>query len=175
MKKKLPVVSVAEVEEADRLAGLPLEATIALAEVAGAIKDGLLAFAWATGLVVMRQMMEAELREAIGEKHAKIGTQERVGNWHGSTTGSVVLGERQVTTELPRGRSTEGSEIELDTWRAFSSADLLNCLVVERMLAGVATGLHRRGPLGPERADRHWHLSFRRAARWRGRCRHWPQ
>ena len=44
MKKKLPVVTVAEVEEADRLADLPLEATIALAEVAGAVKEGLLAF-----------------------------------------------------------------------------------------------------------------------------------
>ena len=46
MKKELPVVTVAEVEEADRLAGLPLEATIALAEVAGAVKDGLLAAHW---------------------------------------------------------------------------------------------------------------------------------
>ncbi len=36
MKKKLPVVTVAQVEEADRLADLPLEATVALAEVAGA-------------------------------------------------------------------------------------------------------------------------------------------
>ncbi len=49
MKKKLPVVNVARVEDADRLAGLPLEATVALAEVAGALKDGLLAFAWAPG------------------------------------------------------------------------------------------------------------------------------
>ena len=40
MKKKLPVVTVAQVEEADRLADLPLEATVALAEVAGALKDG---------------------------------------------------------------------------------------------------------------------------------------
>ena len=109
MKKKLPVVTVAQVEEADRLAGLPLEATVALAEVAGALKDGLLAFASATGLVVMRQMMEAELTGAIGEKHAKIGAHERVGNWHGNAKGSVVLGGRQVTTERPRGRSTAGT------------------------------------------------------------------
>ena len=65
MKKKLPVVTVAQVEDADRLADLPLEATVALAEVAGALKDGLLAFGSATGLVVMRQMMEAELTEVI--------------------------------------------------------------------------------------------------------------
>src|SRR5271168_5062099 len=142
MKKKVAVVSVADAEEAARLADLPLEATVALAEVAGAIKDGLLAFASATGLVVMHQMMEAELTEAIGAKHAEIGAQERVGNWHGTAKGSVVLGGRQVTAERPRGRKTTGTEIELETWKAFSSADLLNSLVVERMLAGVATRRH---------------------------------
>jgi putative transposase len=53
-----------------------------------------------------------------------------------------VLGGRRVRTERPRGRTTAGAEIVLDTWKAFSSADLLNSLVVERMLAGVATRRH---------------------------------
>jgi hypothetical protein len=145
-------VRVAEAEELARVADLPLEATVPLAEVAGAIKDGRLAFAAATGLVVMHQMMQAELTEAIGEKHAKIGAAERTGNWHGTTKGSVVLGEGQVNTERPRGRSRSGAEIELDTWKVFSSADLLNSLVVERMLAGVATHRHVdvAEPLGPD-------------------------
>ena len=86
MKKKVAVVSVADAEEAARLADLPLEATVALAEVAGAIKDGLLAFASATGFVVMHQMMAAELAEVIGEKHAKIERRPNAGrgNWHGN-------------------------------------------------------------------------------------------
>ncbi len=142
MKKKVAVVTVAEAEEAARVADLPVEATVALAEVAGAIKDGLMAFASATGLVVMHQMMEAELTERIGPKHARIPATERTGNWHGTTEGPVVLGGRTVTTSRPRGRSTAGGEIELDTWKVFSSADLLNSLVVERMLAGVATRRH---------------------------------
>lgn len=142
MKKKVAVVSVVEAQEADRLADLPVQATVALAEVAGAIKDGLLAFASATGLVVMSQMLQAELEGRIGPKHAKIGAPGRTGNWHGTTQGSVVLGGRMVTTKRPRGRTTEGAEIELDTWKVFSSADLLNSLVVERMLAGVATRRH---------------------------------
>ncbi|MGO8724294.1 MAG: hypothetical protein ACLQRM_16415 [Acidimicrobiales bacterium] len=53
MNKKVPVVSVARAPEADELANLPLEASIALAEVADAMREGLLAFASATGLVVM--------------------------------------------------------------------------------------------------------------------------
>jgi len=93
VKKKVAVVHVAAAEEAARLADLPLEATVAMAEVAGAIKDGLLAFSSAAGLVVMFQMMQAELTERIGEKHAKIPAGERAGNWHGTTEGSVVLGE----------------------------------------------------------------------------------
>ena len=122
----------------------------------GAQGRSLLAFASATGLVVMRQMMEAELIEAIGEKHAKIGTQERVGNWHGNAQGSVVLGRRQVSTERPRGRSSTGEEIGLDTWKTFSSADLLNSLVVERMLAGVATRRHGdvAEPIGEDLEER---------------------
>lgn len=156
MKKKVAVVSVAEAEEAARVADLPVEATVALAEVAGAVKDGLLAFASATGLVVMFQMMQAELTGRVGEKHAKIPADERVGNWHGTTKGSVVLGGRTLSTERPRGRSTGGTEIELDTWKVFSSKDLLDSLVVERMLAGVATRRHQdiAEPLGADIEER---------------------
>jgi putative transposase len=156
VKKKVAVVTVAEAEEAARVADLPVEATVALAEVAGAVKDGLLAFASATGLVVMFQMMQAELTGRVGEKHAKIPADERRGHWHGTTKGSVVLGGRTVTTERPRGRSIDGTEIELDTWKVFSSADLLNSLVVERMLAGVSTRRHHdvAEPVGADIEER---------------------
>ena len=142
MKKKVAVVKVAEAEEAAQLADLPLQATVALAEVAGALKDGLLAFAAATGLVVMHQMMEAELTERIGAKHARIPA-PRAGRElarHDHRAG--VLCGRQVSAQRPRARTTEGAEVELATWKTFSSADLLNSLVVERMLAGVATRRH---------------------------------
>jgi len=61
VRKRIPVVPAAEPVAAARLANLSLEASVDLADVAGAIKDGLLAFASATGLIVMQQMMEAEL------------------------------------------------------------------------------------------------------------------
>jgi putative transposase len=148
--KKIPVVTVAEPVEAARLADLPLEATIVLADVAGAITDGLLAFASATGLVVMHQMMQAELARRIGPKHARIP--DRDASWHGTTTGQVVLGGRKITAERPRGRTGDGAEIALDTWAVFSNEDLLTQLVVERMLAGVPTRRHAdvAEPLGAE-------------------------
>ncbi|MFT3852442.1 MAG: hypothetical protein QM733_06875 [Ilumatobacteraceae bacterium] len=70
-------------QAAGELAGLPLEATVAMADVAVAMGEGLLALSTAAGLVVMRQMLDAELAGIVGAKHAKLD--ERVGNWHGTT------------------------------------------------------------------------------------------
>ena len=142
MNKKVPVVKVASPPQAVEVAGLPVEMTVALADIAGVMREGLLALSTAAGLVVMRQMMEGELAGAIcercevnrrfsspvaapghevseegafGAKQAKLGP-DRVGNWHGTTSGQVVLGGRKVTVERPRGRLVDGGEIELATW-----------------------------------------------------------
>ena len=142
MEKKVPVVQVTTPEAAGELAGLPLEATVAMADVAAAMREGLLAFATSAGLVVMQQMLTAELIAKIGPKHAKLPDGERVGNWHGTTQGQVVLGSQKVTVERPRGRLVDGGEIGLETWDVFASEDLLGQVVVERMLAGVAARRH---------------------------------
>jgi transposase-like protein len=140
LKKKVPVVAVAEPEEARNLAGLPVEATVALADLASAVKDGLLGFCADVGLMVMYQVMEDELTRRIGPKHARIPG--RTANWHGSTTGAVALGGRLLSVERPRGRTLAGEEIALDSWAVFSSKDLLDQLTAERVLAGVATRRH---------------------------------
>src|SRR5579863_4315887 len=104
VSKKVPIVGVAEVETAN-LAGLPLEATVALADLAGAVKEGLLGFCADVGLMVMAQMLDAEMTARVGPKHAKISG--RQANWHGSTKGPVVLGGREVTVTRPRGRTVD--------------------------------------------------------------------
>ena len=148
--KKVPVVKITTPHAAADLAGLPLEATVAMADVAAAMREGLLAFSTAAGLVVMQQMLTVELAGIVGDKHAKLGD-GRVGNWHGTTTGQVVLGARKISVERPRGRYVDGGEVELDTWATFASEDLLRQVVVERMLAGVATRRHVEvaEPVGP--------------------------
>lgn len=149
MKKKVPVVSVADVETAN-LAGLPLEASVALADLAGVVKEGLLGFCADVGLMVMAQMLDAEMTARVGPKHAKLP--DRQANWHGTAKGPVVLGGREVTVSRPRGRTVDEKEVELESWAAFSSKDLLDRLTVERMLAGVATRRHVdvAEPLGAE-------------------------
>jgi len=149
VSKKVPVVKITTPPMAAGLAGLPLEATVAMADVAGAMKEGLLAFSAAAGLVVMHQMLTAELTAIVGEKHARLP--DRVGNWHGTTTGQVVVGASKVTVDRPRGRYVDGGEVELATWDTFANEDLLRQVVVERMLAGVATRRHVdvAEPIGP--------------------------
>lgn len=147
--KKVPVVKITTPDAAGGLAGLPLEATVAMADVAAAMREGLLAFSTAAGLVVMQQMLTEELASIVGEKHAKLP--DRVGNFHGTTTGQVVLGSQKITVTRPRGRYVDGGEVSLATWECFASEDLLRQIVVERMLAGVATRRHVdvSEPVGP--------------------------
>jgi putative transposase len=140
--KKVPVVKITTPQAAAGLADLPLEATVTMADVAGAMREGLLAFSTAAGLVVMQQMLTAELTAIVGPKHAKLD--DRVGNWHGTTTGQVVFGGRKLSVERPRGRTVAGEEVKLATWDTFASEDLLRQVVVERMLAGVATRRHEQ-------------------------------
>jgi putative transposase len=141
VSKKVPVVKITTPDAAGELAGVPLEATVAMADVAAAMREGLLAFSTSTGPLVMQQMLTEELASIIGPKHAKLGL-ERVGNWHGTTTGHVALGSRKVTVPRPRGRYVDRGEVELATSECFASEDLLREVVVERMLAGVATRRH---------------------------------
>lgn len=55
VKKKVPVVRLAERAEAARLANLQFEATLTLDDLAGAIKEGLLALSCTAGLLVIER------------------------------------------------------------------------------------------------------------------------
>jgi putative transposase len=149
-KKKVPVVGVAEREEAARVAALPVEATIALADVAGAIREGLMAFCCSAGLLAVTQIMNEELTAKVGPKGKH--DPDRAATRNGTAPGSVVLGSRTVPVRRPRATLTDGGELQLDSYAAFSSSDLLTQMAVERMLAGVATRRHAlvAEPLGAE-------------------------
>ena len=69
---------------------LPEQVTIALGELAGAAREGLLALAVGTGLQVMTQLMEADVTAMCGPKGKHDPTRETVR--HGSEAGSVTLG-----------------------------------------------------------------------------------
>lgn len=138
-KKKLRVVDRDDVEVvAD---GLSDEVTVALAGIAGAAREGLLALSVAAGLSVMATMLEDERVRVCGPIHAKLTG--RGATRGGTTPSSVVLGGRKVPVRRPRARYVDGGEVALDTWAAFSDESLLDEVIFERMLAGLATRRHQ--------------------------------
>ena len=118
--------------------------------MAGAIREGLLAFCCSAGLLAVSQIMNEELTVKVGPKGRH--NPDRVATRNGTTPGSVVLGGRMVPLRRPRATLTGGGELPLDSYAVFSSTDLLTQMATERMLAGVATRRHGlvAEPLGAE-------------------------
>lgn len=116
MKKKVPVVKGARRGTPERVRDLDFEARVTMADLSESIHEELMAMVTSAGLTVMHELLEAEITERIGLKRAQIPAGERVGHRHGSTEGSLVLGDRKVSVVRPQARSVGGHEIEVDTW-----------------------------------------------------------
>ncbi|WP_027332091.1 IS256 family transposase [Mycolicibacterium tusciae] len=140
--KTVPTVRLADTTDAAGLPELPEEIRLAMTSIAGAAREGLLAMSVAAGMAVMQTMFEAEIAAACGPKGKHDA--DRISVRHGSGKGSVTLGGRRVPVARPRARTLDGSEVALSTYAHFAADDLLTQVVMERMLAGVATRRHAR-------------------------------
>jgi transposase-like protein len=128
---------------------LPEGVTIALAELAGAAREGLLALAVGTGLGVLGSLLEADVERLAGPKGRH--NPDRAAVRHGTQPGRVTLGGRRVRVDRPRVRSADGAgELPLPTWQAFAATELLDQLALERMLAKLSTRRYQAGlePVG---------------------------
>ena len=127
---------------------LPEQVTVALGEIAGDVREGLLALAVGAGLQVMTA---ADVDAACGPK----GRQDpaRTATRHGQEDGSVTLGGRRVPVRRPRMRATDGSgELTVPSYEAFTGTEMLGGMAMERMLAGLATRRYGVGlePVGEQ-------------------------
>jgi transposase-like protein len=140
--KTVPRLRVVAHDDAPRidLPDLPQEVRLALADVAGVAREGLLAMSVAAGMAVMQAMFDAEVAAACGPKGKH--DPDRAAVRHGAGGGSVVLGGRRVPVMRPRARTTDGGEVSLGACRHFAAEDQLTAVVMERMLAGLATRRH---------------------------------
>jgi putative transposase len=132
-------------------AALPARVQVALGELAGAAKEGLLALSVGVGLGVMAELMEEEIDEVVGPKGKH--DPERTAVRHGHEAGEVTLGGRRVAVDRPRARTADGeSEVPLATYAHFADRDPLTRLVCEQMLAGVSARRFERTrePVGEE-------------------------
>ena len=127
---------------------VPEQVTIALRELAGAAKEGLLAFSVGIGLAVLDELFEAEVTRLAGPKGKHDA--DRRAYRHGREPRQVTLGGRRVQVNKPRVRSMGKEELELRTFRTFATRDLLNEAAVGRMLAGLSTRRYAAGlePVG---------------------------
>ena len=140
--KTVPTVRLADTADAAALPDLPEEIQLALADIAGAAREGLLAMSVAAGLAVMAAMFDAEMGQACGPKGRH--DTKRAAVRHGAGRGSVTLGGRRVAVSRPRARTVDGHEVPLASYTHFAAEELLTEVVMERMLAGVATRRHAR-------------------------------
>jgi transposase-like protein len=125
-------------QAATAMEALPERVQEALGELAGVAKEGLLALSVGVGLGVLEELMAEEVDEVVGPKGRH--DPERDAVRHGREAGSVCLGGRRVAVGRPRVRCADGQgEVDLATYRHFADRDPLTRVVLEQMLAGVAT------------------------------------
>jgi transposase-like protein len=125
---------------------VPEQVSVALGELAGELREGLLALAVGTGLQVMAALMEADITAVCGPKGRH--DPDRAAVRHGHGAGSVSLGGRRVPVERPRMRAADGSgELAVASYELFSDTEVLGRMALERMLAGLST---RRYPVALE-------------------------
>lgn len=148
--KTVPKNRLAEASDTAAWLALPEEVQLSLADIAGVAREGLLAMGVATGLAVMHAIFDAEIEQIAGPK----GKHDpgRAAVRHGVGRGSVTLGGRRVSVERPRARTLDGHEVPLRAYEHFAADDVLSAVVMERMLAGLATRRHARAgePVGEQ-------------------------
>ena len=141
-------------EPLDGQIAVPEQVAVSMAEIAGSVKEGLLALAVGAGLQVMAAMFaeDAERLCGPGGKH----NPGREGYRHGTGAGSVTLGGRRIGATRPRVRAADGSgELHLPSYDLFSGTEVLGEMALERMLAGLSSRRYARGlePAGTAAED----------------------
>jgi transposase-like protein len=130
---------------------VPETVSVALAELAGQMREGLLALAVGAGLQVMAAIMEEEVTAVCGPKGHQ--DPERTATRHGHGPGSVTLGGRRVPVVRPRMRAVDGSgELPVPAYELFSGTEVMGRMAMERMLAGLSTRRYGVGlePVGTD-------------------------
>src|SRR3954453_6186968 len=120
----------------------PEAVMVAMADIAGAAEEGLLALAVATGFGVLTAMMEEDVTALCGPKGRH--DPQRTAVRHGSEAGAVTLGGRRVPVRRPRVPAPDGgAEVGVPTYELFSSTEILGRMAMERMLAKLSTRRYR--------------------------------
>jgi putative transposase len=133
---------------------IPERVSVAMAEIAENMSEGLLALAVGAGLQVIQTLMEADVTAQAGPKGRH--NPDRTAVRHGHERGSVTLGGRRVPVTRPRVRAADGSgELPVASYELFSSTEILGRMAMEKILAGLSIRRYRVGlePVGQQIAE----------------------
>ena len=128
---------------------MPDAVSVTLAELAGSLREGLLALAVGAGFQVMAAIIDDSVCGLAGPK----GRHDpgRAAVRHGTEDGSVTLGGRRVPIRRPRVRTADKTaEVAVPAYELFSSSDVLTAMALERMMARLSTRRYAAGlePVG---------------------------
>ena len=128
---------------------MPDAVSVTLAELAGSLREGLLALAVGAGFQVMAAIIDDSVCGLAGPK----GRHDpgRAAVRHGTEDGSVTLGGRRVPIRRPRVRTADKTaEVAVPAYELFSSSDVLTAMALERMMAKLSTRRYAAGlePIG---------------------------
>ena len=113
---------------------MPESVTLAMADLAETVEEGLLALAVGAGFGVMQVMMQESVTGLCGPKG--VHDPDRSAVRHGSEDGSVTLGGRRVPVRRPRVRSADRTtELAVPAYEVFASTEVLGAMALQRMIA----------------------------------------
>ena len=133
---------------------VPETVSVAMAEIAEDMREGLLALAVGAGLQVLQTLMVEDVTAVCGPKGRH--DPKRAAVRHGSEQGSVTLGGRRVPVARPRMRTADGAaEVPVPAYELFSQTEVLGRMAMQKMLAGLSTRGYRAGlePVGQRVED----------------------
>ncbi len=125
------------------LQALPDHVQVALAEIAGAAREDVLALSVACGLAVVGEIMATDVARVCGPRGKHVPSRQAYR--HGTEPRLVPLGGALVEVCRPRMRSTGGREVPLPSYEVFAGRDLLEEIALGRMLAVLSTRRYRAG------------------------------
>ncbi len=145
MTKKYQIKDMSSTDPA-----VSVRVSVAMADIAEQMREGLLALAVGAGLRVMQSLMDSDVSAVCGPKGRHVP--DRVGVRHGRERGSVTLGGRRMPVGRPRMRAAAGSgELPVPAYELFSQTEILGRMAMEKMLGGLST---RRYGVGLEPVGR---------------------
>jgi putative transposase len=95
-----------------------------------------------SGLAFVEDELEAERVALCGPRYQHLALRQALRSGH--VPSSLVFGGRRVKVQRPRARSIDGHEVELPSWRAWSSRDPMDERAFEQMMLGISTRRYAR-------------------------------